>query len=82
MELDTLIRNPIPVLPHHHLPWRMDAESNGLRSVKQAVSGIGTVGHYRIAQIRSECDDGYICVCAFSTPSFGNRHSIPLCCRM
>jgi len=45
MALNTLIRNPIPVLPHHHLPWRMDAESNGLRSVKQAVSGIGTVGH-------------------------------------
>jgi hypothetical protein len=61
--LDTRVRIPILASPHRHLPWGMYTESKGIRSVKQAVSGIGTVGHYRTAQKQLECDGGYNCVC-------------------
>jgi len=75
--LDTLVRNPIPASPHRHLPWRMYTESKGFRSVKQAVSGIGTVGHYRTAQKQQECDGGYRWLCTQLIPLFDQPQSLP-----
>src|SRR5271169_3592518 len=55
----TRVRNPTPASPHRHLPWGTNAGANGLRNVKQAFSGIGTVGHYRTTQKLPDCDGGY-----------------------
>jgi hypothetical protein len=73
--LDTRLRNPIPDAPHRHLPWGMYTESKGLRSVKQAVSEIGTDRHYRTVQKQLECDGGCTCVCTPLIRHFERPHS-------